>query len=92
MEIVRENSKLVLKHNLQPIEEYSFKENIDLKELIGLLLADNLTNKFELEDKVEDKTVEEENLISVIKGLITDYNKKVEEYAQFVAEEKIEGI
>ena len=31
MEIVRENGKIVLKHNLQIVEEYNFKENIDLK-------------------------------------------------------------
>lgn len=92
MEIVRENKKIVLKHNLQIVEEYNFKENIDLKKLIELLLKDNLTNEFTLEDKLEAKTTEEENLVSVIKGLIEDYNSKVQEYKEFVLEEQIDAI
>lgn len=92
MEIVRENDKIVLKHNSEIVEEYNFKENIDLKKLVELLLKDNLTNKFSFEDKLGEKTTEEENLVSVVKGLISDYNSKVQEYEAFVANEQIEGI
>lgn len=92
MEIVRENGKIVLKHNLQIVEEYNFKENIDLKKFIEFLLNDNLTNNFTFEDKLEEKTTEEENLVSVIKGLIDDYNSKVQEFQAFVLEEQIDAI
>lgn len=92
MEIVRENGKIVLKHNLQIVEEYNFKENIDLKKFIEFLLKDNLTNEFTFEDKLEEKTTEEENLVSVIKGLIDDYNSKVQEFQKFVLEEQIDAI
>lgn len=88
MEIVRENGKIILKNNAEVVEEYSFKDNIDLKKLVELLLNDNLTRKFVLEDKLDGKTAEEENLVSVIKDLIDDYNSKVVEYEEFVAEEK----
>lgn len=92
MEIVRENGKIVLKHNLQIVEEYNFKENIDLKKFIEFLLKDNLTNEFTFKDKLEEKTTEEENLVSVIKGLIDDYNSKVQEFQAFVLEEQIDAI
>ncbi len=92
MEIIRENGKIVLKHNLQIVEEYNFKENIDLKKFIEFLLKDNLTNEFTFEDKLEEKTTEEENLVSVIKGLIDDYNSKVQEFQKFVLEEQIDAI
>lgn len=92
MEIIRENGKIVLKHNLQIVEEYNFKENIDLKKFIEFLLKDNLTNEFTFEDKLEEKTTEEENLVSVIKGLIDDYNNKVQEFQKFVLEEQIDAI
>ena len=88
MEIVRENGKIILKNNSEVVEEYSFKDNIDLKKLVELLLKDNLTNKFILEDKLGDKAPEEENLVSVIKDLIDDYNGKVAEYEEFVTEAK----
>lgn len=92
MEIVRKNGKIVLKHNLQIVEEYNFKENIDLKKFIEFLLKDNLTSEFTFEDKLEEKTTEEENLVSVIKELIDDYNKKVQEFQKFVSEERIDAI
>lgn len=92
MEIVRENDKIVLKNNSEIVEEYNFKENIDLKKLVKLLLKDNMTNKFAFKDKLGEKTTEEENLVSVVKGLISDYNIKVQEYEVFVANEQIEGI
>lgn len=90
MEIVRENGKIVLKNNTEIVEEYNFKDNIDLKKLVELLLNDNLTHKFSLQDKLDDKTTEEENLASVIKDLIDDYNNKVAEYEEFITEEKSE--
>ena len=90
MEIIRDNGKIVLKHNSEIVEEYNFKENIDLKGLVELLLKDNLANKFELEDKIKEKTTEEENLISLLNGLIEDYNKKVQEYKDFVLLEQVE--
>lgn len=88
MEIVRDNGKVILKNNTEIVEEYNFKDNIDLKKLVELLLNDNLAHKFALEDKLDDKTTEEENLVSVIKDLIDDYNSKVAEYEEFVTEEK----
>lgn len=88
MEIIRENGKVVLKNKSEIIEEYNFKDNIDLKKLVELLLNDNLTHKFTLEDKLDDKTTEEENLVSVINDLVDDYNSKVVEYEEFVTEEK----
>ncbi|MDK2899307.1 MAG: hypothetical protein PWQ10_494 [Patescibacteria group bacterium] len=88
MEIVRESGKIILKNSDGIVEEYNFKDNIDLKKLVELLLGDNLTHTFTLKDKLDDKTTEEENLVSVIKDLIDDYNSKVTEYGEFIAEEK----
>lgn len=92
MTLVRENGKVILKNTDQTIEEYSFKENIDLKELIEFLLNANLSSKFELEDKLNEKSNEEENLVSFIKSLINDYNDKVDEYNKFVEEQKSSNI
>ena len=67
MEIIREEEKLVLKNESEVIEEYNFKDNIDLKKLIEKLLNDNLTNKYEVKENLEEKSQEEENLISSLK-------------------------
>lgn len=92
MTLIRENGKVILKNTDQTVEEYSFKENIDLKELIEFLLKANLSSKYELEDKLNEKSTEEENLVSFIKSLINDYNDKVDEYNKFVEEQKSSNL
>lgn len=88
MEIIRENSKIILKSNSEIVEEYDFKDNIDLRKLIELLLNNNLSSAFIFEDRLGDKTAEEENLVTVIKSLVDDYNDKVVEYENFINEEQ----
>lgn len=88
MEIIREEEKLVLKNESEVIEEYNFKDNIDLKKLIEKLLNDNLTNKYEVKENLGDKSQEEENLINVIKGIVSDYNNKVDDYQEFIKKEE----
>lgn len=92
MILVRENGKVILKNTDQTVEEYSFKENIDLKKLIEFLLNANLSSKFELEDQLNEKSIEEENLVLFIKSLINDYNDKVDEYIKFVEEQKSSSL
>jgi hypothetical protein len=84
MEIIKDNDTITLKADeTNIIEEYKFNEEINFSKLMEHLLKLNLSGKVVLEDKISDKTPEEENLTKLIKNIIDDYNLKVEELKKF---------
>ena len=85
VEIKRVHNNISDYYNNQLIEQYKLTEAIDFKGLMKLLIADELTNKFEY--KIEDGLKlndEEQTLISIIENIIDEYNGKINEFNEFV--------
>ena len=85
VEIKRVHNNISVYYNNQLIEQYKLTEAIDFKGLMKLLIADELTNKFEY--KIEDGLKlndEEKTLISIIENIIDEYNGKINEFNEFV--------
>ncbi len=85
VEIKRVHNNISVYYNNQLIEQYKLTEAIDFKGLMKLLIADELTNKFEY--KIEDGLKlndEEQTLISIIENIIDEYNGKINEFNEFV--------
>lgn len=85
MKIIKnENSKLVVIENDVEIENYDFEREITFSNLTKNLLQRNLDSKIELNiDETIEFTEEENNLVSIVKEIITNYNNKVEEFDKF---------
>lgn len=84
MEIIKEQDNIKLYHDKNLIETYNFSKDIDFKELVKFLLNENLKSKYTINKEFDDKTPEEEELVSLIKDILNDYNTKVDEYNCFV--------
>ena len=84
MEIIKEQDNIKLYHDKNLIETYNFSKDIDFKELVKFLLNKNLKSKYTISKEFDDKTPEEEGLVSLIKDILNDYNTKVDEYNNFV--------
>ena len=84
MEIIKEQDNIKLYHDKNLIETYNFSKDIDFKELVKFLLNENLKSKYTINKEFDDKTPEEEGLVSLIKDIFNDYNTKVDEYNSFV--------
>ena len=85
MKIIKnENYKLVVIENDVEIEYYDFEREITFSNLTKNLLQRNLDSKIELNiDETIEFTEEENNLVSIVKEIITNYNNKVEEFDKF---------
>lgn len=82
MEIIKEEEKIIIK-DTKEIESYDFNSEINFKKLISYLLKKNLSVKINLENKIEEPSEAEENLIELINKIINDYNSKVDELEKF---------
>ena len=92
MEIIKEQATIKLSHDKNLIETYNFSKDIDFKELVKFLLNGNLQNKYTIEKEFDDKTSEEEGLVSLIKDILNDYNTKVDEYNSFVKSQQEKNV
>jgi hypothetical protein len=88
MELIKNEEIIYLNDENTLIEKYDLNEEINFKGLVDYLLKKNLSSKVMLEDKVEEKTDSEENLIKLINSIINDYNDKVGELEKFKKENK----
>lgn len=88
MELIKNEEIIYLNDENTIIEKYDLNEEINFKDLVDYLLKKNLSSKVMLEDKVEEKTDSEENLIKLINSIINDYNDKVDELEKFKKENK----
>jgi len=88
MEIIKDNDKINLYNNEELVETYTFSSDIDFKQLINFLISKNLQEKYTIDKEFDDKTPEEEGLISLIKDILSDYNKKVDDYETFLKNEQ----
>lgn len=86
MEIIKNGGVIQLIENNTVIEDYRFDNEINFSKLMEYLLSMNLSKKIIIDDKIEDKTIEDENLIKIINNIIEDYNKKVDELEVFKRE------
>lgn len=86
MIIDRIENEIVLKDQEKIIEKYNFEKEINFEKLTKTLLKKNLSETINLEDNIKEKEEKEENLIKLIRSIIDDYNQKVEEYNEFIAE------
>lgn len=86
MEIIKNGDVIQLIENNTVIEDYRFDNEINFSKLMEYLLSMNLSKKIIIDDKIEDKTIEDENLIKIINNIIEDYNKKVDELEVFKRE------
>lgn len=84
MEIIKEQDDINLYNDKNLIETYNFSKDIDFKELVKFLLNENLKSKYTIDKEFDDKTPEEEGLVTLIKDILNDYNTKVDEYNSFV--------
>lgn len=84
MEIIKEQDDINLYNDKNLIETYNFSKDIDFKELVKFLLNENLKSKYTIDKEFDDKTPEEEGLVTLIKDILNDYNTKVDEYNNFV--------
>lgn len=87
MEIFRDKDTIVLKEQ-DIIERYSLNSEINFKELINYLLKFNLSQKFKLDNKIDDINDAEKNLVKLIESIINDYNEKVDELIKFKNDNK----
>ncbi len=87
MEIFRDKDTIVLKEQ-DIIEKYSLNSEINFKGLINYLLKFNLSKKFKLDNKIDDMTDTEKNLVKLIENIINDYNEKVDELIKFKNDNK----
>lgn len=85
MEINRTDDKIIIKEQ-SLIESYDFNSEINFKKLMEFLLSKNLSEKVSVDDKVNDPSEAESNLIKIIKKIISDYNDKVDELEKFKSE------
>ena len=88
MELIKNEEIIYLNDENTLIEKYDLNEEINFKCLVDYLLKKNLSSEVMLEDKVEEKTDSEENLIKLINSIINDYNDKVDELEKFKKENK----
>ena len=88
MEIIKEQDNINLYNRNNLIETYNFSKDIDFKELVNFLLNENLNCKYTIDQEFNDKTPEEEGLVSLINDILNDYNTKVDEYNSFVKEQQ----
>ena len=88
MELIKNEKIIYLNDENTLIEKYDLNEEINFKCLVDYLLKKNLSSEVMLEDKVEEKTDSEENLIKLINSIINDYNDKVDELEKFKKENK----
>lgn len=87
MKIIKENNDLLLKDdNDIVIETYSLSSEINLEGLANYLLSSNLTDQINFQYTKEDFNEIEINLIDLINKIISDYNSKVIEFANFKKE------
>lgn len=86
IEIKRENGNICIFYNNKLIEQYKLTEAIDFKELMKLLISDELSNKFQcnMEENVNPND-EETSLISIINNIIDEYNSKIDEFSTFIS-------
>lgn len=84
MEIIKEQDNINLYNDKNLIETYNFSKDIDFKELVKFLLNENLKCKYTIDKEFDDKTPEEEGLVSLVKDILNDYNTRVDEYNGFV--------
>ena len=82
MEINRADDKIIIKEQ-SLIESYNFNSEINFKKLMEFLLSKNLSEKVSVDDKVNEPSEAEVNLIKIIKKIINDYNDKVDELVKF---------
>ena len=87
MEICREKESIIIKEK-EVIEEYNLNSEVNFKNLIDFLLNLNLSKKITVESKIDDMSDAEENLVKLIKKIISDYNEKVDELDKFKQENK----
>lgn len=85
IEIKRDNGNICIFYNNKLIEQYKLTEAIDFKELMKLLVSDELSNKFQCNiDENLNLSDEETSLISVVNNIIDEYNSKIDEFNTFV--------
>lgn len=82
MEINRADDKIIVNEQ-SLIESYDFNSEINFKKLMEFLLSKNLSEKVSVDDKVNEPSEAEVNLIKIIKKIINDYNDKVDELEKF---------
>ena len=72
----------LLKEDLKEIENYSFENTIDFKQLMSFLIEKELTEKIELvKDLVADNLDDQEKkLISLIETIVQMYNDRVDAF------------
>lgn len=92
IEIKRENSNICIFYNNNLIEQYKLTEAIDFKELMKLLINDELSNKFQciMEENLNPND-EETSLISIINNIIDEYNSKIDEFSTFISTMENDG-
>lgn len=86
MQIKRNDEMIQLLDDNNVIESYSFEEVINFKALSEYLLKKNLSEKVELDIKIDYPKTDESNLISIIERIIESYNERVAEFNKFMKE------
>ena len=78
MEINKIDEIIILSDGAREIERYDFSSEINFSGLLKELIGRDFSSKITLMDKIENKTEQENNLVTFIQRIISDYNKKVE--------------
>ena len=86
MVIDKHDNELILKEKDIIIEEYKFDEEINFDGLMKYLLSKNLKEKIEFNPDLTLFNETDTNLINIIIYVISEYNKNVEEFNNFILE------
>ena len=86
MEIKRIDNNLVLYDGDEQIETYELGKEIDFSKLVNFLIEKDFETPIVLSNTIEDKTEQEQNIVSFVEKIVEDYNKKTEKYKLFLSE------
>ena len=84
MEIIKEQDDINLYNDKNLIETYNFSKDIDFKELVKFLLNENLKSKYTIDKEFDDKTPEEEGLVTLIKDILNKLNEEEYIYQEYM--------
>lgn len=82
MEVKRQDNNIVVCDGERVIEIYEFGKEIDFSALVNYLIELCFSSKISFVDNIDNKSEQEQNLISFVQKIIDDYNSKVDRFIQ----------
>lgn len=90
IKLIKKDNELILMEEEKEIEKYDYNKSINFEKLIKYLIQDKLENEINIIlDEENFFSNEEKRLCEIIKTIIDEYNKRVNEFLDFCCEQNI---